>query len=155
MRAPEAIAVQFMGTGEDWSAKVLAIGSPGHVEAAAIIAAQSIKSGAGVACTYSTADYSAAGLADMNRILEERRATLAAQPAAIDGRIAAASQAAEMKGAELATAEAKAAAIVADAQAAVDKAEAAVNAAMASKPAAPAKKAAPAKTAAKKAGRRR
>ena len=95
MQSPEAIAVQFKGTAGDWTAKVIAIGSPAHVEAAASEAALSIKSGSGIACTYSGADFAAAGLADANKILEDRRAAKAAAPAAIDGRISAATQAAE------------------------------------------------------------
>ena len=155
MRAPEAIAVELKGTSGDWTATVLAIGSPAHVQAAAATAASSIKSGEGIACTYSTADYSAAGLMERNKILEAAKAAKAAEPAAIEGRIKATATVAEMKAAELTTAETKAAEIVAKARAADLSAKAALTAAKASKPAAPAKKAAKAKKAVKKAGRRR
>jgi len=156
MRAPESIAIRIDGTESNWSAEVLAIGSPSACESAAMESALTLSPGAGVACTFNAVGFSNPGtLAGANELITAAKAAKAAEPAAIEGRIKATATAAEMKAAELATAETKAAEIVAKARAAELSAKAALTAAKASKPAAPAKKAAKAKKAVKKAGRRR
>ena len=156
MRAPESIAVQINGTAGDWTASVLAIGSPSAVETVARDAAVMLKPEAGVVATYHGVGFSDCGTAGAQvRIVKERAKIRASQPDAIAGRIAASEAAASARAEELAAAEAKAAEIIAKAQAAKAKADGALEAAKASKPAATAKMAATAKKAAKKAAKRK
>ncbi len=156
MRAPEEIAVEITGDAEKWTGRVIAIGSPGHVETVARAAALNLKSGSGVVATYAASGFSDSGTrAAQDKIVTERTAARAATPAAVQGRIDATKAAAAARAEELAAAEAKAAEIIAKAQAAKAKADGALEAAKASKPAATAKKAAPAKKAAKKAAKRK
>ena len=156
MRAPEAIAVLIKGSAEEWSASVLAIGSPSSVETVAREAAVKLKPESGVVSTYTGVGFSDCGTAGAQvQIVADRMAAAASKPDAIAGRIAASEAAAEARAEELARAAAQAAEIVAKAQAAKAQADGALEAAKASKPAAKAKKAAPAKKAAKKAGKRK
>ena len=151
MRAPEGIAVKFTGTGQEWSARVIAIGSAVSTEAAAVQAALELKPGTGVVATYAAAGFSDTGTrAHQVEIAAERMKEKAADHANVALLIAATQAEAEAKAAALARTESSAAASLAKAKAAAAQATAAAE--KASKAASPAKAA---KKTTKKAARKK